>query len=148
MLPVHGDLHTVQRMPWKVPRFSMDFLFREFSTPIRGSHGNSQILPLIFSSPGHSHWPEDLMESPRALLKILFHGDLCTAQRILVEFPGFSTDFLLTEASTLSSVHQKSNGMNVTIYTQYTISKVSYHKMFSTASLTKRLKIVSSPKDQ
>ena len=52
MLPVHGDLCTAQRIPWKVPGFSMDFLFREFFTLPRGSHGKSQILPLTFSSQG------------------------------------------------------------------------------------------------
>ena len=102
MLPVHGDLCTAQRIPWKVPGFSMDFLFREFFTLPRGSHGKSQILPLTFSSQGiHTgqkiswevqglslrsvswrplHSPEDASRIPRISHGVSFYRGLYTLQ--------------------------------------------------------------------
>ena len=144
MFPVHGDLCTAQRIPWKVPGFSMDFFFRVLHTAQRISWEVTD-SPIDFLFTRYSHWPENFMGSPRTFLMIPFHGDLCTAQGMPVEFPGFPMEFPFAEASTHSRVHWKSkeDGCHV-IFTQYTISK--YHTTnCSTASLKKGLMIVSPP---
>jgi len=82
MLCVYGDLHSPEDA-MESPRIFHGLPLREFSTPSRGYHGKSQILPLTSSSQDiHMHWPEDLMGNSMAFLKILFHGDLCIAQRM------------------------------------------------------------------
>ena len=61
VLPVHGDLCTAQRMPWKVPGFSMELHLLSFSHHLEDLMGNrrfSQWISLnrVFTLVRRSHW--------------------------------------------------------------------------------------------
>ena len=74
MLPVHGDLCTAQRIPcMESPRIFYGLpLYRVLHTTQRISWEVAD-SPIDFLFTGYSHWPENLMGSPRTWIS---HGVL------------------------------------------------------------------------